>query len=137
MRLWICHSRAGFTLLEIMVAVAVMAVAFTAVLSLYSRSVSMAGSAQFFIKAPLIAGRVMAEWELARARGEAGPARGDLESFPGYSYDLVDLAAVSEHLEAGDTPGSSDNPVQLVDLTCTVRYQGFTYTARSLRLVTP
>lgn len=50
----------GFTLLEVMVAMAIIAIALTAVLRLQSQSLSLASEARFYTTAPLLAQNRMA-----------------------------------------------------------------------------
>ena len=79
----------GFTLLEVMVAMAIIAIALTAVLGLQSQSVSLASEARFNTTAPLLAQRKMAEIE-AKEPKEVIDDSGDFgEDFPGYFWELT------------------------------------------------
>jgi general secretion pathway protein I len=82
------HFRAGFTLLEVMIAVAVIAIALVAVFGSQSQSLTLANEAKFNTTAALLAQKKMAEIEVKRPL-EPGSASGDFgEDFPGYEWDL-------------------------------------------------
>lgn len=76
----------GFTLLEVMVAMAIIAIALTAVLGSQSQSVSLATEAKFNTTAALLAQSKMAEME-AKKPVDLTSDSGDFgEDFPGYSW---------------------------------------------------
>lgn len=78
----------GFTLLEVMIAMAILAIALVAVYRSQSQSVSMAGEARFLTTASLLAQGKMADVErmnpqnLADASGDFG------EDFPHYAWRI-------------------------------------------------
>lgn len=79
----------GFTLLEVMVAMAILAISLVAALGSQSQSVSLAGEARFNTTAPLLAQMKMAEKELADP-DELGSDSGDFgEDFPGYHWTMT------------------------------------------------
>ncbi len=99
----------GFTLLEVMVAVAIIATALTAVLGSQSQSVSLASESKFCTTAPLLAQRMMAQIESEKREGLASDSGDFGEDFPGYTWEMkvrdVDfegLAGVSDHLKQID-----------------------------------
>ncbi len=59
-------SSSGFTLLEVMIAMAILAIAIVAVFQSQSQSISMAGQARFATTASLLAQSKMAEWEMMK-----------------------------------------------------------------------
>jgi general secretion pathway protein I len=78
----------GFTLLEVMVAMAIIAIAFTAVLGSQSQSVSLASEARFSTTAALLAQAKMAELEAKRPEDLAS-ASGDFgEDYPEYTWEV-------------------------------------------------
>ena len=95
----------GFTLLEVMVAMAIIAIAMTAVLSSQSQSISLASEAKFSTTAALLAQGKMAETEWGN-RLDLTSDSGDFEEdFPGYTWQVkvedvrMDLPEnVSNHL---------------------------------------
>jgi general secretion pathway protein I len=79
----------GFTFLEVMVAVALLAIALTAVLGSQSQSVSLASEARFYTTAALLAQGKMAEIE-AKDLGTLSSDSGDFgEDFPGYTWEVT------------------------------------------------
>jgi general secretion pathway protein I len=78
----------GFTLLEVMIAMAILAVALVAVYQSQSQSISMAGSARFLTTASLLAQSRMAEIDAADPR-EVVSGRGDFgDLFPDYQWQV-------------------------------------------------
>ena len=80
------HS--GFTLLEVMVAMAIMAITLMAVLDSQSASISRVSEAKFSTTAPFLAQKKMAEIEIMKAedlRSDSGDFGND---HPGYSWEL-------------------------------------------------
>jgi general secretion pathway protein I len=78
----------GFTLLEVMVAVAVIAIGLTALLGSHSQSVSLAAEAKFYTTAALLAQRKMAELELAGFQDLDHEAGDFGEDFSGYRWEV-------------------------------------------------
>ena len=99
----------GFTLLEVMVALALIAIALTAVLGSQSQSVSLAGEARFNTTAALLAQTKMAEIELKDPEDLTADSGDFGEDFPGYTWQssvsnvMFDRADnVSDHLKQVD-----------------------------------
>ena len=79
----------GFTFLEVMVAVALLAITLTAVLGSQSQSVSLASEARFFTTVTLLAQGKMAEIE-AKDLDMLSSESGDFgEDFPGYTWEVT------------------------------------------------
>ena len=79
----------GFTFLEVMVAVALLAISLTAVLGSQSQSVSLASEARFYTTVSLLAQGKMAEIE-AKDLGTLSSESGDFgEDFPGYTWEVT------------------------------------------------
>lgn len=77
----------GFTLLEVMVAVSILAIAFTALFGSQSRSLSYATETLFNTHAPMLASLKLAELEAGIiSSGESSGEFGD--DFPGYAWEL-------------------------------------------------
>jgi len=83
----------GFTLMEVMIAMAILAIALVAIFQLQSQSISMATDSRFMTTAALLAQSKMVEVETAAsisnesASGDFGP------DYPQYTW----------HVETGDT----------------------------------
>ena len=84
----------GFTFLEVIVAVALLAISLTAVLGSQSQSVSLASEAKFYTTVTFLAQGKMAEIE-AKGLDTWSSDSGDFgEDFPGYTWE-VDVGNVS------------------------------------------
>ena len=81
-------GKQGFTLLEVMIAVAIIAIACTAILGSQSQSVSLASEAKFYTTATLLAQGKMAEIEIKRGQDLMSDSGDFGEDFPGYSWRL-------------------------------------------------
>lgn len=101
----------GFTLLEVMVAIALIAIALTAVLGSQSQSVSLAGEARFNTTAALLARSKMAEIELQDPEDLTADSGDFSEDFPGYTWNV----SVSNAMF--DRPENVSDHLKQVDLT--------------------
>jgi general secretion pathway protein I len=101
----------GFTLLEVMVAIALIAIALMAVLGSQSQSVSLAGEARFNTTAALLAQSKMAEIESQNPEDLTADSGDFGEDFPGYTWKL----AVSN--VTLDRPENVSDHLKQVDLT--------------------
>ena len=79
----------GFTLLEVMVAVSIIAIAVTAVLSSQSQSVHMANEAKFFTSAAILAQGKIAEIEIKEKDDLASESGIFHDDFSDYRWDLT------------------------------------------------
>ena len=78
----------GFTLLEVMIAMAILAITLVVVFQSQSQSISMAGGARFETTAALLAQSRMAEIEAANPENVASD-NGDFgDDFPDYSWQV-------------------------------------------------
>lgn len=100
----------GFTLLEVMVAIAIIAIALTAVLGLQSQSLSLASEAKFSTTAVFLAQHKMAEIETEDPHDLASDSGDFGEDFPGYRWDLK----VNNVLDA---PENVSDHLKQIDLT--------------------
>ncbi len=99
----------GFTLLEVMVAMAIIAIALTAVLGSQSQSLSLAGEAKFSTTVSFLAQSKMAEIESEKPENLTGNSGDFGEDFPGYRWNLRiddvtfdEPEGVSDHLKQID-----------------------------------
>jgi general secretion pathway protein I len=89
------HGRRGFTLLEVMIAMAILAISLVAVYQSQSQSVSMATDARFLTTAALLAQHRMAEIQAAPP-GKTISGNGNFgDDFPDYTWQ-VDVSEVEE-----------------------------------------
>jgi general secretion pathway protein I len=81
-------GRSGFTLLEVMIAVAIIAIVLVAVFGSQSQSLSLASDAKFNTIAALLAQKKMAEVEMEDSL-DVNSSSGDFgEDFPEYQWEL-------------------------------------------------
>lgn len=100
----------GFTLIEIMMAVAVVAIAFVSFYRLFSQAVTADGVTRFYTVAPLLAQQKMAEISCGEVSADYGGS-GAFENYPGYSWQVRTLDVVSESL------GAAVSDMKQVDIT--------------------
>ena len=101
----------GFTLLEVMVAVALLAIALTAVLGSQSQSVSLASEAKFNTTAALLAQSKMAEVEVEDAEDLTSDSGDFGEDFPGYTWQMTASSVLLGH------PENVSDHLKQIDLT--------------------
>lgn len=104
----ILHNR-GFTLLEVMIAVAIIAIALTTLLGSQSQSVFFANSAKFETMAALLAQSKMSEITIQAADSLSSDSGDFGEDYPGYAWEatvsdvsIEGLGAVSDYLKQID-----------------------------------
>lgn len=127
----------GFTLLEIMVAVAIIAIAFTSVLKLHTQTLAMNIASNFHTRAPLLAQTIISEWETSReTSGFTLDSNTALEDFPGFSFEIHEKSIVSDVLDPGTM---DDTDRKLVEIDCIISYNHgeYHYTANALRYILP
>jgi general secretion pathway protein I len=89
----------GFTLIETIVAMAVAAIALTAIFKLHLQSLSIAQTASFYSAAPLLAGGKLCEWRL-KPLDELTDSSGSFgDDFSGYQWSVEIEDATGEMLE--------------------------------------
>ena len=126
----------GFSLLEVLVAVAIIAIAFTGVLKLYSQSVSVNMAANFYAKAPLLAQQILGEWETGmECRGEPFSLSETFDGYKGFTFEIREEDR-GELLAPEKNTGAAP---RLVQLYCTIFYNGggLQYSTTALRLAAP
>lgn len=124
--LWAIRTDRAFTLLEVMVAVAIIAIALVTLFGSQSRSLSYASEAQFNIVAPMLASLKLAEVERGVVEGSAG--EGDFgEDFVGYNWKMETKDAELDL----QTPLKLKKPLQKISLTVLRNGSPFTYTLTS------
>ncbi len=82
------YKKAGFTLLEVMVAMSILAMALVAVFHMQSQSISMAGEARFLTTASLLAQRKMAEIEADKSTDNKSQEGDFAPDYPAYGWTI-------------------------------------------------
>jgi general secretion pathway protein I len=117
----------GFTLLEVMVALAVMSIVLVSVYRMHSQSLTMNTAARFYTQAPMLAQGKMAELEAISS--SAFPENsGDFgEEFPGYSWETSVADVTSETL------GEVAEDLKQIDIKVSLNENQFVYNLRTYR----
>ena len=96
------RGKAGFTLLEILVAMSIITFALIAIFKLYTQTISMNHLLSFNTTAPFLAQKKMAE-QTSMPGKELSDNTGDFgEDFPGYTWAVSVEEVASEVLEMED-----------------------------------
>lgn len=94
-------ANSGFTLLEVMVAVAIIAIVLVSIMRLQGQTIDMNESLRFYTQAPLLANARMGEI-LTDPEDSGGTASGDFgEAFSGYAC-RVDRESINIDVPEGD-----------------------------------
>lgn len=102
----------GFTLLEVMVALAVLAIALTSIYRLQGQTAMMSVSARFYSLAPQLARTKLAEFERQEFKDIASGSGDFGEDYPGYTWTAA--------IEEVPTDLITDNKYHWVGITLTI-----------------
>ncbi len=120
--------RCGFTLIEVMAAVSILAVVLTAVYRLQAQTIDMANDARFYTTAPLLAQNILSEFELAKFEDPDGA--GDFgERFPGYEWNVTTHDTECEPL------GATGRFFKRIEVVVRLNRGEYTYRFQTYRLV--
>ena len=119
----------GFTLLEVMVAMAIMAIVLVSVYRMHSQTLSMNAANRFYTQAPMLAQSKLAEFEAGSSEIIAGDSGDFGEKFPGYTWN-VSVAEIS--IEA---LGEVSDDLKQIDLIVSLNNDEYTYNVRMYRLI--
>jgi general secretion pathway protein I len=123
------RTSAGFTLLEVMVAMAIMSIVLVSVYRMHSQTLSMNFANRFYTQAPMLAQSKLAQIEAGAAEMIAGDSGDFGEEFPGYSWSVAVEEVSSEAL------GEVANDLKRIDLTVSFNDNEYTYSVRTYRLL--
>jgi general secretion pathway protein I len=119
----------GFTLLEVMVAVSIIAIVFVSVFRLHTQTLTMSSSVSFYSMAPMLAQGKLAELENSSPESLSDDAGDFGEHFPGYSWEAGVSDVESEILE--------DTATDLKRIDLAVSFEGLVYNLRTYRFLRP
>lgn len=119
----------GFTLLEVMVALGVMAVVLISVYRLQSQTLAMSMESRFYTQAPLLARSALVRLEHSKER-EWASAQGDFgREFPGYQWKITVEEAPSKYLGP-----ELSRDMKRIDVLVTLNEGQYSYGFRTYRL---
>lgn len=122
------RSPRGFTLLEVMVALCILAIVLLSVYRLHSQTISMSIESRFYTQAPLLARSALTRWEEAR-KPEMMSDQGDFgKEFPGYQWKISVADAPSPALGA-----QFARDMQRIDVGVTLNNGEHSYELRTYR----
>jgi general secretion pathway protein I len=119
----------GFTLLEVMVAMTIMAIVLVSVYRMHSQTLAMNTANRFYTQAPMLAQSKLSQLETGSSEIIAGDAGDFGDKFPGYSWNVT-LEELS--LEA---LGEAANDFKKIDLTVSFNNNEYIYNVRTYRFM--
>lgn len=124
------HKHGGFTLLEVMIAISLLAIALTTLFGSQSQSVSLGSTTKFNTQAPFLAQLKLAEFTRATERptfdsGDFG------DQFPGYQWKIETEDA---NLEASKILSKVGDTLQRLTLTVSWGNNSYVYEIKSYLL---
>jgi general secretion pathway protein I len=121
-------SQHGFTLIEIMAAISIIAIVLVSVYKLHAQSVAMTSEVKFYATAPMLAQKKMAELE-SKSRKDISDESGDFgDQFPNYSFNIV-----INDVESKELGNVADN-LKRIDITVSFNKDEYTYDLRDYKL---
>ena len=120
-------SSSGFTLLEVMVALSIIAIVLVYVFHMHTGTISMNRGARFDATAPLLAQRKLSEILMRPSDEIASDSGGFGEDFPGYRWRL-DITGVSSEVLA-----DAAERFKKIDLVVSLNEKEFTYQLSTYR----
>jgi general secretion pathway protein I len=122
----------GFSLLEVLVALGIMAVVLVSVYRLHSQTISMNMESRFYTQAPLLARSALALFENSK-QPELASRQGDFgREFPGYTWKIEVESVVSAALG----PDISKD-MKRIDVAVDLNEGQYSYSFRTYRLNRP
>jgi general secretion pathway protein I len=119
----------GFTLLEVLIAMAIMAIVLVGVYRMQSQTLSMTAASRFYTEAPLLAQDKLSQLEANPSELIAGDSGNFGELFPGYSWKVSTEAVSSEIL------GEAAADLKRIDLTVFLNENEYEYSVRTYLFV--
>ncbi len=119
----------GFTLLEIMVALSIIAIVLVSVYKMQAQTISMNYAARFYTTAPLLAQLKIAEVEIESLEEQTDDSGDFGDEFPGYKWNVVIDNIESEPL------GNVAENLKQINVNVSFNTDEFTYSLRTYRFI--
>ena len=123
------NPTAGFTLLEVMVAMSIMAIVLVSVYRMHSQTLTMNTATRFYTQAPLLARGKLAQLEASSSELIAGDSGDFGEGFPGYRWNVTVEEITSEAL------GEAAKDLKRIDFMVSFNDNEYVYNVRAYRLM--
>jgi general secretion pathway protein I len=123
------RCQTGFTLLETMVAICIIAIVIVGIFQLHAQTIAMTIDSQFYAISPLLAQKKLAEIELSPKDNLAEGAGDFGDAFPGYAWKTTVSDIESELL------GTVAGNIKKVDISISFNDDERTYQLRTYLLV--
>jgi general secretion pathway protein I len=119
----------GFTLLEVMVAMAIMAIVLVSVYRMHTQTLTMNTAARFYTQAPMLAQSKLAQLEADPSNIITGDSGDFGDKFPGYSWSITTDEVSSEAL------GEIAADLKRIDMMVSYNSDEYTYSVRIYRFL--
>jgi general secretion pathway protein I len=123
------QTASGFTLLEVMVAMAIMAIVLVSVYRMHSQTLTMNTAARFYTQAPLLAQSKLAQLEAASSGIIEGDSGDFGDKFPGYTW------SISADEVSSETLGEFAADLKRIDMTVSFNNDEYVYNVRTYRFL--
>lgn len=121
--------RSGFSLLEILVALSIIAIVFLSIFKMHKQTISMNQAVKFYTLAPLLAQNKIEDLELRTAYESIYDSGVFGDNYPGYRYNISIDDADSEFL------GYAAGDLKKIDVTVFTDIEEFSYSLRAYRFI--
>jgi len=119
----------GFTLLEVMVAMAIMAIVLVSVYRMHSQTLAMNTANRFYTQAPMLARSQLAQLETGSSGIIAGDSGDFGDKFPGYSWNVSTEEVAIEAL------GEVAKDFKRIDLSVSFNSNEYVFNIKTYRLM--
>jgi len=119
----------GFTLLEVLIAMAIMAIVLVSVYRMHSQTLTMTTANRFYTQAPMLAQSKLAQLEANPSELIAGESGDFGEKFPGYHWSVAAEGVSAEAL------GETAEDLKRIDLTVALNENEYVYSIRTYRFL--